>query len=109
MNSAKHPSQISKAAYRAFVTECSQQIDRFDEVLHKEHSPEKETLKGAKNAFHTMKGGAGFFGLRDVASYASALESMLTSADLNVNSARVEIEELFEALKGAVVKLPEPE
>ncbi len=91
-----------------FVDECSNNIEKFDSALCDATLEAAEEVKRATELFHTMKGGAGFFGLSDVANYSAALESMLDDATLNIDDARAEIESLFEALKVAVKKLPEP-
>jgi len=109
MEPRKHPASISPQAYRTFLEECSKHITRFDELLlHASPQPENGELQVASRHFHTIKGGAGFFGLSDVANFAGALESMLEQTDFEIQSARAEVERIFCALKSAVVKLPPP-
>ncbi|MCB0338598.1 MAG: Hpt domain-containing protein, partial [Bdellovibrionales bacterium] len=67
---------------------------------------EPREIYRASASFHTLKGGAGFFGLTRFAEVSGSLESLLIDKDFNWDSEVNHLKELFSELKIEAEKLP---
>jgi len=97
-------SPLGTKAYGLFFEELPKQIASGERVLSAE-APASEDLKQMAGCFHTIKGGAGFFGLKTVYELASRLEELLVS---ETSQNLVEAKKLFEEFQREAAKLPEP-
>ena len=70
-------SLISTQAYRIFLVELEQHVSRIETSLLTGVAPTQDALRLASASFHTIKGGAGFFGYDKLAKLAGDLESGL--------------------------------
>lgn len=110
-NTAKRNSAtrtVAKKAYKVFVTELQQSISAAKGKLTVVPSP--ETAKQLSIEFHKIKGGAGFFGLNDVAKTAGQLQTAFV--EKHVGSALDQLEQaikLLGDLESLSSRIPRPE
>lgn len=98
-------SPLSSNAYRIFVAELPQQLKRAEEVLEANIGVNPQQAKSLAAAFHTIKGGAGFFGLEQVYRLAGDLEKLL----LNFTPQELAgAKALFASFKHHAAEIPEP-
>ncbi|MBX7138217.1 MAG: Hpt domain-containing protein [Oligoflexia bacterium] len=94
----EHPAFISSKAYQIFVTELGRHLATADSVFALPEPEPTAELRKLAGVFHTIKGGAGFFGLDRIAELSGLLEKRL--ADVADTDLR-ELRELFLQLKQA--------
>lgn len=98
-------------AYRIFFEEIAKHIEASREYLGSAKgitSEERASELGAR--FHTIKGGAGFFGLHDIASFAGQIEDLLLKRkDEKLGARASQSHELFCKLAEAAKALPAPQ
>lgn len=87
----------SGKAYEIFVTEYLKHIDYIGAAL-KADSLDSEEQQKLSRLFHTIKGGAGFFGFTTVHKTAGVLEKILKNPDLKYAEEKAEIASLFNEL-----------
>ena len=97
-------SPLGTKAYGLFLEELPKQIADAGRFFCAD-SVDPDQSKNLAGSFHTIKGGAGFFGLSAVYELASKLEVLLIG-ELSQNLA--EAKRLFEEFKQEAAKLPKP-
>ena len=106
MESTKPLKAHSTRAYGIFVEELRKQVAFSDEAL-RTRSP--DTYRQLREIFHRIKGGAGFFGLHDIAEVSRGLEDFFSQTEAEIeripSQAPVKLEELKKALRA----IEEPE
>lgn len=74
MSAQKPNSLISGNAYRLFVDELSRHVENARKTFFMDQPPAQDDLIRARTDFHTIRGGAGFFGLDEIAKCAAEIE-----------------------------------
>ena len=95
-------------AYGIFVAELAKHLARAHEVFDREQSPTSEQVYLAMTSFHTIKGGAGFFGLSEIARVAGHLESLLQKDDLDLALELSGIRDSIASLEKLAKRMPDP-
>lgn len=108
MESAAGKNFFSGKAYRLFVEELAIHLTAAATSFSNDHVCCSTELKQLSSRFHTIKGGAGFFGLTDVQDLAGKLEDTLGVLSPCCLKTRPELCATFEALKSISSKLPTP-
>ena len=99
---------LGGAAYRIFVDETAKHLSALAELLHQTTWTE-EGIRGASARCHTIRGGAGFFRLTDVAARAGEIEGLLRDISLADFGRELErVTAMFEALRVAAGNMPQP-
>lgn len=92
---------LNMRAYHVFVEELSKHLKFIRENIIKEPLPD-EASRILAARFHTIKGGAGFFGLNQLMQLASELETELLRINPNLSETTVEKISQFEQLASQV-------
>jgi len=99
---------LAGKAYALFLSELKSHLNLAKERFHSKKDVNLDDCEKTRSSFHTIKGGAGFFGLTEVAEAASKIESLFSKPveDLikQIDSVRGEllkIEELSKTLPKA--------
>jgi chemotaxis protein histidine kinase CheA len=96
------------AAYRIFFDEVQKHLDGITVLCDRAELSAQEVAEAA-GRFHTIKGGAGFFKLVELAGVAGALENGLKGvAPAQIREKLCELEPLLVRLRAAVAALPQP-
>ena len=99
---------ITSTAYRIFVEELAKHLTKADQVLGNEQA-QAEDLRDASNSFHTIRGGAGFFGLSDIAKIAGELEKFLLASDFRAKGGFEQSRKLVSRLHELSKEMPKPQ
>jgi HPt (histidine-containing phosphotransfer) domain-containing protein len=99
---------ITSTAYRIFVEELAKHLAKADQVLVSDGAPAND-LRDASNCFHTIKGGAGFFGLSEIAKVAGELEKLLLTADFQAKGGFDRSRNLVAQLHELSKAMPKPQ
>ena len=100
---------VLKNAYSVYFSEAHQHLKELKGVFEGNEDPSSETLKQASTRFHTLKGGAGFFGLSDVSKVAGFLEKKIIEPDFSYQQSITEVKERFLELQKLIEGMPKPE
>lgn len=99
---------ILSNAYRIFFAEFDKHLTRARTAFTGLEQCTDDERKVLSTAFHTIKGGAGFFALDDVARTAGTLEKLfaesVSSASFDLQSARSNLQKLEQLYR----EMPEP-
>ena len=106
MENSEGPRRIDSKAYRLFRSECMQHVQEIERILESETGLSKVQCDSGRIRCHTMKGGAGFFGLEELAKCAAMLEKLFAGR-LNIKTAK-EARTGLEELMRLIAKLPAP-
>ena len=98
---------LNSNAYRIFLTEIDKHLSRTSDLLTGPIDLASDAPRRAAASFHTVKGGAGFFGLTEVAQIAARLEDLLNSDRLTETDLS-EAQTLIVTLKRLSLELPRP-
>ena len=96
-------------AYDVFIKELGKHMSQFDTLFHGDGPPTRDDIVKASASFHTIKGGAGFFGLAQIAKAAAALENLLNDPNFSLKTDMEKVESLFDVLRKESIDLPKPE
>jgi chemotaxis protein histidine kinase CheA len=88
----------SGKAYEIFVNEYHKHIAYITTVLNAETGIDAEEQQKLSRLFHTIKGGAGFFGFDVIHKSAGVLEKILKNPDLKFAAEKNEILSIFNEL-----------
>lgn len=97
--------QILGKAYRAFVEQLDGQLNLVHTTFDAS-SVDPDQVKKASEVFHTIKGGAGFFGLQNVADIAADIEGRLNDPQLDLIRGVERVRELIMQLERIAQNLP---
>jgi chemotaxis protein histidine kinase CheA len=96
-------------AYGIFVTELARHLSRAHEMFGPGAvAPSRDEIAAAAVSFHTIRGGAGFFGLSEIASIAGNLEKLLQRPDFDMAREISGIRGSLENLAALAKKMPAP-
>ena len=98
---------ISGNAFKIFRVELDRYRKGFEEFLKLGGSQDPAMLKKFSASFHTIRGGAGFFGLDDIATFAGTLEDLLGSPSFDLKKDLPEAQEVFSRLTSSAAKILE--
>lgn len=101
MSSSKSTRVLHGKAYQLFIEEFSKHLEKYNQFFRTGHKLTKQEISDAQIAFHTIKGGAGFFGLKLIASRAAAIEDLLSNPDFSFDTNKSTVLDMIEALRGA--------
>lgn len=90
-------------AYRLFYSEAHSFCAELATALGQSEQLPESTISKLRLAGHTLKGGAGFFGLSQLASTGDEIEKVAIDSGTNGN-----LERLLERLRSETEALPEP-
>ena len=99
---------LAGKAYALFVDELDRHLTQARQKLLDEGKVNKETCQSVRSSFHTIKGGAGFFGFNDVAQAASQVENFLTLPLSQINAQLADIKEKILHMEKLAQALPQP-
>lgn len=77
MTTADIEQRIKANAYKLFFSEFRKHLSSAQSSLRAQKEPTQEELRKIGAAFHLVRGGAGFFGLDDLARVSEKLEELL--------------------------------
>jgi len=89
---------IAPKAYRLYLMQMREKLKSAEEVFFTLEDPEQNILDDAKRSFHTLKGGAGFFGLKEIAEAAGKIEELLSNQNINTSTACKKVQPLIREL-----------
>lgn len=95
-------------AYKIFISELETHLTEASEILAEGEVLSEEQAESLQRRFHTVKGGAGFFGLTEIARVAGTLEDMLVDASASVITQLDTIKGLIHELEESALKIPSP-
>lgn len=93
---------ILTRAYSVYLNESVQHLQEIQTLLFS-HKPSKEELTRAAVRFHTIRGGAGFFGLNSIRQLAKVLEELTKHEQLD-DMSRLQL--VLEQLQAEIATLP---
>lgn len=96
---------LASRAYVLFRTELAQQVRQVEELMSRDGAIRAEDVVAIGRTFHTIRGGAGFFGLDELARTAGELEKLFLD---RLERDAVEVARLLESLRSLSAELPEP-
>ena len=94
-------------AYGIFHAEFHKHIQNAEGMVAKQ-SLEKDELKRLSAYFHTIRGGAGFFGLTTIAEVSKSLEYLFLEPTFQIERELQKVVEMLTKLKAEGERLPEP-
>lgn len=101
---------LSSTAYRIFVDELVSHIRAVHEAVEQEELVfEEQRIAEASECCHKIKGGAGLFGLNDLAHVATRLEAAMLQPLEHLQAELSEVRELIAELERYAGELPPPE
>jgi len=108
MHNPDQSSPAFKQAYHVFMEELAAQV-RYAKILFEQGAElDLERLTKLSHAFHRLKGGAGFFGLKHIAVQAEVIERLLLRPLEEVRSESCKLPEMLRQLETAIDALPSP-
>ena len=100
---------ISGNAYKIFMAETERHLQSARSTfLEAKLPPSQDAVKEAGIHFHTLKGGAGFFGFQEMADTASALEKLLLKSSISVTDNLSQVKDLIHKIEELAKDLPPP-
>jgi chemotaxis protein histidine kinase CheA len=90
---------IFQKAYVTYLSEVKRHLFEAKEAFAPTKVLELRDLTEAKRKFHTIRGGAGFFGLEEIAKIAGEIEALLTNANRKTMKTRAKIVTLISSLE----------
>lgn len=99
---------LSSQAYRLFLGELADHLAHADVSCASNQALNQANLEDLSRRFHTIKGGAGFFGLKEIAAASAGLESLFKKPLTAVIDAQAQIHSQLELLQQARANLPQP-
>ena len=100
---------IAGNAYKIFYSEFARHIEAALEQLHAGTPLLKDDLRGLSGRFHTIKGGAGFFGLTEIVTLSRTLEDAFKEEEALSAELRRELTSIVERLREEGSKMPPPQ
>ena len=101
--------RIKANAYRVFFSELEKHMQDVCATMAPGKRPDSKELRRVGATFHTIRGGAGFFGLEELATTAGQIENLLLQdtkrACADLESVRV----LIEQISTITENLPKPD
>ncbi len=89
----------SSTAYKIFLEELIKHLANTKELLAHPEPLNSDQIRIVGSAFHTIKGGAGFFGLNEIADQAGVIESYFLKATSSFSESEAkELVATFEVL-----------
>ena len=99
---------ISIRAYRIFFDEVRRHIGQAQTTLLEFENMSPDDMKRLACAFHTIRGGAGFFGLDQLSKVAGTLEETFGHSPAEVIEQRADVIARISELAKIAAELPEP-
>ena len=97
---------ISPTAYKLFVAELTKHLADAHATFGRAAQTDRSDFVRLSARFHTIKGGAGFFGLSRIAELAATLEDRFNQADADSFIRGAEARELLASLETASREIP---
>lgn len=95
-------------AYQLFLSELHKHLDLASKALLDFDNLKPDSARSLSIAFHTVKGSAGFFGLREIAAAAGKLEDIFEGSQFRIIELESEIHTLIGDIKKAYEDLSHP-
>ena len=96
---------LATSAYRIFADELPKQMSRIEALVTLGAGLNRDQARALAAEFHTIKGGAGFFGLDQIYALASKLETIL----LQFTPQEAElVRSTFMQFRAEALQLPQP-
>lgn len=99
---------IHSNAYKIFVAELQRHLNTTRQLFEANTQLSSDELYQAGASFHTIRGGAGFFCLEEIARIAGELEKQLMKGPLDLSAERNGIKAKIETLESLAAKIPIP-
>lgn len=99
----------SSKAYGLFFSEVQKYLNQAADAFETPSTIDAEMLPRLSAAFHTVKGGAGFFGLHSLAEQAGELEDLLNTSQSITPDVLNKASTLFLSFQELAKSLPEPQ
>lgn len=96
---------LASRAYVLFRTELAEQLRQVEELMSRDGVIRAEDAVAIGRTFHTIRGGAGFFGLIELARTAGELEKLFLD---RLERDAAEVARLLKSLRSLSTALPEP-
>lgn len=97
---------LSPTAYRLFVEELAKHLADATNTFGRAEEATKDDLVRLSARFHTIKGGAGFFGFDRIAKLAATLEERFNAPDASCFITGNEARTLLSELESASREIP---
>lgn len=98
----------SGKAYALFVAELEKYLDLARGMIGKSCQLSESELFRLSAAFHTIKGGSGFFGLTELAMLSGQLETLFNDLDRSPEEKLKQAGPLFSEFEKLCAAVPEP-
>jgi chemotaxis protein histidine kinase CheA len=98
--------QVSPHIYQLFITELNQHLSKAHTELFAEVPPSPLEAKEIGRRFHTIRGGAGFLGIEDVADKAAVLDQLLRKSSEQIVENLDKVRETLLELESVAAALP---
>lgn len=97
--------QYSARAYEVFLAELGRHLETVRSLEEqKDQNLDQQTYERLRVLFHTVRGGAGFFGYRDLAECANELEQCCASKVEEVHQVLTPLLEIFEQQANQIIE-----
>lgn len=99
---------LASRAYGIFLAEIDKQLGYARDLLAAPNGPGQAERAEAAIMFHTLKGGAGFFGFGEIAQLAGEVEEILIAPNFASSRDIPAIQSKVDAIENLRQKLPDP-
>lgn len=99
---------ISSQAYRLFLAELADHLSQAGLFCADSQALNQANLADLSRRFHTVKGGAGFFGFKEIAVASAGLEALFQKPLTAVIESHAHIQAQLKFLQQAMAELPQP-
>ena len=108
MDQSSPDQRIKANAYRVFFAELEKYVADASGAVEPGKAPGKEDLRRVGTAFHTIRGGAGFFGLDELADAAGSIEELLLQDTKRACAELEKVRQLVSQFSSLIKDLPKP-
>lgn len=100
--------RIKAKAYQVFFVELERHMQEICSAVAPNKTPDSKDLRKVGATLHTIRGGAGFFGLDELAAAAGSIENLLLQDTKRACAELDHVRALIEQVVVLTGKLPKP-